>query len=113
MATYDQEPLVLDALAQAIAARQWEPVTNHRVAALRLWAHGWLLARGLDDEPDDPMGADADEVHVLDRTVRLPAVTVARMAVPPPPPPPAGGSTHPRPRQLSFARPHTTSGDAP
>ncbi len=117
VATYDQEPLVLDALAQAIAARQWEPVTNHRVAALRLWAHGWSMARGPDDEPDGPVGADDDEVHVLDRTVRLPAVTVARMAVPPPPPPPAGAAgTQPRPRQLSFARPyapHTTPGDAP
>ncbi len=116
VATYEQEPLVLDALAQAVAARQWEPVTSHRVAALRLWAHGWLLARGPDDEDDEPVGADADEVHVLDRTVRLPAVTVARMAVPSPPPPPAGGSTHPRPRQLSFARPYappSPSGDAP
>ena len=116
VATYEEEPLVLDALARAIAARQWEPVTNHRVTALRLWARGWLLARGPDEEPDGPADADADEVHVLDRTVRLPAVTVARMAVPPPPPPPAGGSIHPRPRQLSFARPyapHTPSGDAP
>jgi exosortase/archaeosortase family protein len=116
VATYEEEPLVLDALARAIAARQWEPVTNHRVTALRLWARGWLLARGPDEEPDGPPDADSDAGHVLDATVRLPAVTVARMAVPPPPPPPAGGGAHPRSRQLSFARPyapHTTSGDAP
>ncbi|WP_100500723.1 archaeosortase/exosortase family protein [Geodermatophilus chilensis] len=43
VATYDDDPTVLDALATAIAARQWEPVTDHRVAALRLWARGWLL----------------------------------------------------------------------
>src|SRR5919112_1803861 len=43
VATYDDDPTVLDALATSIAARQWEPVTNHRVAALRLWARGWLL----------------------------------------------------------------------
>ena len=28
----------------AVAARQWEPVTDHRVAALRLWARGWRAA---------------------------------------------------------------------
>jgi carbamoyl-phosphate synthase large subunit len=43
VATYDDDPAVLDALATSIAARQWEPVTDHRVAALRLWARGWLL----------------------------------------------------------------------
>ena len=43
VATYDDDPTVLDALATSIAARQWEPVTDHRVAALRLWARGWLL----------------------------------------------------------------------
>ena len=118
VATYDEEPLVLDALAQAVAARQWEPVTSHRVAALRLWAHGWLLARGPDDEPDGPWrDADADEVHVLDRTAPPPgrdgrphggAPAAVRA--------PAGDGSHPRPRQLSFARPHappTTPGDAP
>jgi carbamoyl-phosphate synthase large subunit len=43
VATYDDDPAVLDALATSIAARQWEPVTDSRVAALRLWARGWLL----------------------------------------------------------------------
>lgn len=117
VATYDEDPLVLDALAEAVAARQWEPVTNHRVAALRLWARGWLLARGPGEGPDDPVlaHADADEVHVLDLTVGIPAVTVARMAVPRPPPT-AGPGGPARQRQLSFARPfapHTPPGDAP
>ncbi|MGR6966269.1 exosortase/archaeosortase family protein [Geodermatophilus sp. URMC 61] len=43
VATYDDDPTVLDVLATSIAARQWEPVTDHRIAALRLWARGWLL----------------------------------------------------------------------
>ncbi|MEI4270544.1 exosortase/archaeosortase family protein [Klenkia sp. LSe6-5] len=45
VATYDTDIDVLDALADAVAARQWEPVVSHRVASLRLWARGWLLAR--------------------------------------------------------------------
>ena len=104
VATYDEDPLVLDCLAEAIAARQWEPVTNKRVAALRLWARGWLLARGpLVDE--DALPTD-DDAPGPDGTVRLPAVPVARIAVPPPPPPrPAGRTATPRARQLSFARP--------
>ena len=52
--------VVLDCLAAAIAARQWEPVTNHRVAALRLWARGWLLARGPQEDDDAPPAADGD-----------------------------------------------------
>jgi exosortase/archaeosortase family protein len=47
VATYEQDADVLDALAGAIAARQWEPITNERVSSLRLWARGWLLSRGL------------------------------------------------------------------
>jgi exosortase/archaeosortase family protein len=43
VATYDDDLHVLDVLAEAVAARQWEPVTGHQVAALRLWARGWLL----------------------------------------------------------------------
>ncbi|MGY1615707.1 exosortase/archaeosortase family protein [Geodermatophilus sp. SYSU D00691] len=45
VATYEQDTRVLDALAEAVAARQWEPVVNDRVAALRLWARGWLFPR--------------------------------------------------------------------
>ncbi|MGY1774103.1 exosortase/archaeosortase family protein [Blastococcus sp. SYSU D00813] len=101
VATYDEDPLVLDCLAQEVAARQWEPVTHHRVAALRLWARGWLLARG-PEQDDDPV--DTGEDPVPDGTTRIAAV--ARMAVPPPPPaPPAGRHSRPPSRQLSFARP--------
>lgn len=110
VATYDEDPVVLDALADAVAARQWEPVTNHRVAALRLWARGWLLARGPVREPSEGTGSVQ-----LEGTARLPAVTVTRMAVPPPRSPTAGRGGQPRQRQLSFARPttqRTPSGDA-
>lgn len=118
VASYDEDPLVLDALAQAVAARQWEPVTNHRVAALRLWARGWLLARGPGEQDDDAgdVGPDADETHLLDGTVRIPAVTVARMAVPTPRSPTTGADGPDRRRLLSFARPtalQTDPGDTP
>ena len=48
VATYDTDAEVLDTLADAVAARQWEPVTGQRVAALRLWARGWALSRALE-----------------------------------------------------------------
>jgi exosortase/archaeosortase family protein len=51
VATYDTDPEVLDALAASIAARQWEPVTSSRVAALRLWARGWSLSRVVEPGP--------------------------------------------------------------
>jgi carbamoyl-phosphate synthase large subunit len=54
VATYDPDPAVLDALADAVAARQWEPVSSHRIAMLRLWARGWLLGRRLTAEPTPP-----------------------------------------------------------
>jgi carbamoyl-phosphate synthase large subunit len=54
VATYDDDPAVLDVLAESIAARQWEPVTNHRVAALRLWARGWLLQHPERDPVPEP-----------------------------------------------------------
>ncbi|MGY1670941.1 hypothetical protein [Geodermatophilus sp. SYSU D00710] len=102
VATYESDPLVLDALADAVAARQWEPVTDHRVAALRLWARGWLLARPAAP-PSALGGPSADDVA---------PVVVARIPVPPATPPrgltpPPDGSAHPAgsaaPR--SFARP--------
>ena len=103
VATYEREHLVLDALAESVAARQWEPVTDHRVTALRLWARGWLLARPPADSPALAPGEPADG----------PApVVVARIPVPPPAPAApaalepgrrshAAGSSAPR----SFARP--------
>ena len=64
VATYDVDATVLDALAEAIAARQWEPVTNQRVAALRLWARGWLLSRRSQHTPAGP-AAGGPAVGVL------------------------------------------------
>lgn len=104
VATYDRDPDVLDALADAVAARQWEPVTNDRVAAVRLWARGWLLSRrsvaagaperaGADpDDPDDP------------QTVRL---TRSRPPVPAASSPRTGAAGPPArtPPPLNFARP--------
>ncbi|WP_336030208.1 exosortase/archaeosortase family protein [Geodermatophilus sp. FMUSA9-8] len=86
VATYEREHLVLDALAEAVAARQWEPVTDHRVTALRLWARGWLLARPALD------GAAADAAPGGPVPGAAP-VAVARIPVPPPAPAtaPAGG----------------------
>ncbi|GGK24629.1 hypothetical protein GCM10010124_16450 [Pilimelia terevasa] len=43
VATHETDPVVLDALAAAVAARQWEPVTRPQVTALRLWARAWLM----------------------------------------------------------------------
>jgi exosortase/archaeosortase family protein len=93
VATYEEDVAVLDALADAIAARQWEPVTNDRVAALRLWARGWLQGRrhpaGGSASPD---AGDDDSLVV--------AMPDAR------PPVPARTSRHPQPR--TFARPLRT-----
>lgn len=94
LATYDQDPQVLDALADEVARRQWEPVVNGRVASLRMWAHGWTLgrstaARGTGDDVRDP-----------DPT----------WAVPPVPPPPAPVAARPPAAPPTFACP--PSGDA-
>ncbi|MBM7807192.1 carbamoyl-phosphate synthase large subunit [Geodermatophilus bullaregiensis] len=75
VATYEQDPVVLDSLAEAVAARQWEPVTGERVAALRLWARGWLMARGPQDGAPDPAPVPPAGTHVT--------VPVCRIAVPP------------------------------
>jgi carbamoyl-phosphate synthase large subunit len=122
VATYEVDPLVLDALADAVAARQWEPVTDTRVSALRLWARGWLLAR-----PAPPTAAGAvtgavggarddaarDDAARDDAARDGAPVAVARIPVPPAPaaprPPgaaPGNPSTSARsPGPLSFARP--------
>jgi hypothetical protein len=73
VATYEQDPRVLDALAEVVAARQWEPVVNDRVAALRLWARGWLFHRPppTSDPPED-----------LDRRFAALAAAVAAGPVP-------------------------------
>jgi exosortase/archaeosortase family protein len=108
VATYEENPLVLDCLALAVAARQWEPITSHRVASLRLWARGWLLARDpQEDDAGEPLVADQDRAP--DRTTRIAAV--GRIAVPPsaPPPVPVGRHSRPTSRQLSFARPSAPS----
>ncbi|MEU4692476.1 ATP-grasp domain-containing protein [Actinoplanes sp. NPDC023714] len=43
VATHETDLGVLDALADAVAARQWEPVASQDVVALRLWARAWLM----------------------------------------------------------------------
>lgn len=43
VAAHETDPIVLDALAGAVAARQWEPVTRPQIASLRLWARAWLM----------------------------------------------------------------------
>jgi exosortase/archaeosortase family protein len=88
VATYEKDPVVLDGLAAAVAARQWEPVTGPDVAALRLWARGWALARGA------PAGS-----HPADDEPVVPAV--------PRPGPPVGAqaSVPEGPRPRTFARP--------
>ncbi len=116
VATYDVDPLVLDALADAVAARQWEPVTDHRVTALRLWARGWLLARPVPPAtPDGPVGGDGsggggsgddgsgDDGSRDDGA----AVAVARIPVPPAP-----GATRP-PGTAPARRPSASRSTAP
>jgi exosortase/archaeosortase family protein len=94
VATYDEDVEVIDALAEAVAARQWEPVTNDRVAALRLWARGWLLAR----RTPRPGPADLRDADVVLLTGAQPPVPV-----------PAEVPRH-RPLPRTFARP-TRDGD--
>ena len=89
VATYERDVDVLDALADAVAARQWEPVTNDRIAAVRLWARGWLLARR-----SGTAGGDGTAVRALRTTPPVPA------------PAPRANGTPPRRRApRSFAHP--------
>jgi carbamoyl-phosphate synthase large subunit len=82
VATYDEDDRVLDALADEVAARQWEPVVNDRVAAVRLWARGWLAARQCvpATSRDDVVGAAPadDDVRVIDTPSRRPVPAPAR-----------------------------------
>jgi exosortase/archaeosortase family protein len=87
VATYDDDPTVLDVLAESIAARQWEPVTNHRVAALRLWARGWLLRHPEQDAVPVPPPAAADPDDREPPTQRLPRHADRTDLRPPPPRP--------------------------
>ncbi|CAA9217019.1 MAG: hypothetical protein AVDCRST_MAG52-280 [uncultured Blastococcus sp.] len=91
VATYEQDVSVLDALADAIAARQWEPVTNDRIAAVRLWARGWLFGRrsvreteALNAEIEHAQVRQDDDVTLV-RTVRaIPPVPAPRSTAPGP-----------------------------
>ena len=98
VATYEQDVTVLDALAGAIAARQWEPVTNERVSSLRLWARGWLLSR---PQPATATTTPADPVAPA--PAPAPVVPTSVPTSVPAPPPPVARRTGPPPR--SFARP--------
>jgi hypothetical protein len=85
-AAHDEAPVVLDALAEAVAARQWEPVTGPRVDALRLWARGWLLARpGADPLPAEPVTGVLPTLPAPLIAVPVhPPVVPAAVRVPPP-----------------------------
>jgi carbamoyl-phosphate synthase large subunit len=59
VATFETEPDVLDALAESVAARQWEPISDPQAASLRLWARAWLM------RTPPPEAADARLVAVV------------------------------------------------
>jgi exosortase/archaeosortase family protein len=83
VATYDDDLHVLGVLAEAIAARQWEPVTGSEVASLRLWARGWLLRH-----PSDAAPTTEDTLPVLAAlpVPRVPAAGPRASTLSPPPP---------------------------
>lgn len=56
VATHETDPLVLDSLATAVAARQWEPVAGQDVIALRLWARAWLMRAPRQHDGGTPTG---------------------------------------------------------
>lgn len=79
VAAYEEDDYVIKALADAVAKRQWEPVSTSAVSALRLWARGWFLAH---------------------RVVATLIVDEERAAAPPPSPGDDGASKEsPTPRQ--------------
>ncbi|SDN50566.1 exosortase/archaeosortase family protein [Klenkia soli] len=118
VATYDDDDRVLDALAEAVAARQWEPVVNEQVASLRLWARGWFLARRhtaaqLVEAPVVEAAADSTDTETtvtfdpVDDDAGTPSVRA--QGVRPPVPRPVPRAPAPRPRVVrtvphSFAR---------
>lgn len=57
VASYDEDPGVLDALAAAVASRQWEPVVTEKVAAIRLWARARLQCRPGAGQPGSSSAA--------------------------------------------------------
>ena len=50
VASFENDGRVLNALADAVAARQWEPISDPRIGALRLWARAWLMRRPVNHE---------------------------------------------------------------
>jgi exosortase/archaeosortase family protein len=94
VATYDREVEVLDTLAAEVAVRQWEPVTSPRLTSLRLWARGWMMARGIpppgaamEHAPQVvPTGSErtpTDEDHATRPIAELPAELRRFVPVPP------------------------------
>ncbi len=104
VASLDRDPVVLDRLADAIAARQWEPVTNHRVVALRLWARGWLMARPAVEQERRPT-----RTSLAETTIRVPRIAVPPRTPPPRSPPPPQPERGSGPHPISFARPPAPS----
>lgn len=76
IAASEEDDYVIQALVEAIAKRQWEPVSNQGVAALRLWARAWLLSHRLEvlsvpelnvPSPVEPERADSKRQRRLDK----------------------------------------------
>ncbi|MBW4079046.1 MAG: ATP-grasp domain-containing protein [Acidobacteria bacterium] len=74
---------IIEETVTCIAKRQWEPVSTNGVAALRLWARGWLLGREttldggtLDVQPPSPTksqkGKGKEKLKGLARSDRYP-----------------------------------------
>ncbi|WNV75139.1 ATP-grasp domain-containing protein [Geodermatophilus sp. DSM 44513] len=117
VATYDEDPAVLDALAAAIAARQWEPVTSPRVAALRLWARAWLLQHPERDTAPGPAapGPAAPDPAAPD-PAEAPTERLSRAAPPrrpPVPPAPVRPDDPGRPMTASLPSPRPPAAHPP
>ena len=77
VATYDDDLHVLSVLADAVAERQWEPVTGDGVAALRLWARGWLLQRSARNAGRPSSTLPDDTVRLIVPLPRAPLPTAS------------------------------------